>query len=104
MKNILILTLMLAGCDGVRGPADVQVLRESRPLGEAKELAVDLKYDVGKLEISRDSGDDLFAFDLEYDRNGFEPSFKFDEGDHSSLRLNLDSRHGVGSNGARDND
>ena len=43
--------LFLSGCDvdGPTGPADIQVMRESRPLGDAKELAVNLKYDVGYL-------------------------------------------------------
>jgi len=95
---------LLTACDAVEGPADIQVLRESRPIGDAKELAVDLKYDVGQLEIIRASDDNLFSFDLQYDRRRYEPRFSFDEGDRSSMRLEVDSQRGFGSSHGRDND
>jgi N-terminal domain of toast_rack, DUF2154 len=95
---------LLTACDAVEGPADIQVLRESRPIGDAKELAVDLKYDVGQLEIIRASDDNLFSFDLQYDRRRYEPRFSFDEGDRSSMRLEVDSQRGFGSRHGRDND
>jgi hypothetical protein len=79
------------------------VLRESRPVAEAKELLIDLKYDVGKLEIMR-AAEDLFSFDLQYDRNRFDPRFSFDSGDRSAMRLDLNSRGGFGSGSGRDND
>ena len=62
MKNTLIvlLPLMLASCVFVdHGPADIQVLKESRPLGNAKELVVDLKLDVGQVEVVRRDGGTL---------------------------------------------
>jgi hypothetical protein len=98
----LLSLLVLAACNHM-GPVDIQVLRESRPIGTAKEFAVALKYDVGQLEVMR-SDADLFAFDLQYDRNHYDPKFNFDEGERSTLRLDLDSRGGFGSGSGKDND
>src|SRR5439155_19355886 len=104
-KIILVALLMLPACEAIHGPADIQVLRESRPMGDTKELTIDLKYDVGQLEISRSSDNNLFSFDLQYDRNRYDPTFKFDEGSRASMRLNLDSHSGgFGSNSGRDNE
>ncbi len=103
-KTILVGLLMLPACETIHGPADIQVLRESRPIGDAKELTVDLKYDVGQLEVARTSDNNLFSFDLQYDRNRYDPTFKFDEGERASMRLNLDSHRGFGSNSGRDNE
>src|SRR5437773_1453978 len=89
-------SLFLTACNTFEGPVDIQVLRESRPVENAKEFAVDLKYDVGQLEITKASGDDLFAFDLQYDRNHYDPKFNFDAGDRASMRLDVDSRGGGG--------
>jgi Cell wall-active antibiotics response 4TMS YvqF/N-terminal domain of toast_rack, DUF2154 len=94
----------LTACDAVEGPADIQMLRESRPIGNAKELAVDLKYDVGQLEIMRTSDDNLFSFDLQYDRRRYEPRFTFNDDDHSSMHLDVESQRGFGSPHGRDND
>src|SRR5262245_14597866 len=107
MKKITIICLMslfTVACGAVDGPADVQVLRETRPLAGAKELSVDLKYDVGQLEIARTSDDSMFSLDLQYDRNRYEPRFTFDEGERSSMRLDLESSRGFGSPHGRDND
>lgn len=102
--GLLLLCLLLqASCHAIVGPADVQILRESRPVAEAKELVVDLNYDVGKLEILR-AAEDLFSFDLQYDRNRYDPRFSFDSGDRSAMRLDLNSRGGLGGSGGRDND
>jgi hypothetical protein len=102
--GLLPLVLLLAACDTVSGPPDIQVLRESRPLGDAKELAVDVKYDVGQLEVMRAADDNLFSFDLEYDRRGYDPKFTFDPGDRASFRLDTNSRQNFGSHGRHDND
>jgi predicted small secreted protein len=101
---VCILVPLLTACDTVEGPADIQMLRESRPIGNAKELAVDLKYDVGQLEIMKTSDDNLFSFDLQYDRRRYEPRFSFNEDDHSSMRLEVESQRGFGSPHGRDND
>ncbi|PYS35765.1 MAG: hypothetical protein DMG14_26200 [Acidobacteria bacterium] len=100
----LSLVLLLAACDTVSEPPDIQVLRESRPIGDAKELAVDVKYDVGQLEITRGADDTLFSLDLEYDRRIYDPRFTFDAGDRASLRLDTNSRRNFGSRSRRDND
>jgi len=101
---VMLISLMLAACNAFQGPVDIQVLRESRPVESAKELSVDIKYDVGQLEITKTS-DDLFAFDLEYDRNHYDPKFTFDAGERSSLRLELNGHGGgFGSNSGHDND
>ena len=100
----LFCVLPLAACDAVNGLPDIQVLRESRPLGTAKEFAVNLKYDVGQLEVTKISDDSLFSFDLQYDRGRYDPKFNFDAGDRSSMRLDIDSRPGFNPGGGRDND
>jgi predicted small secreted protein len=100
---VMAVSLSLASCNAMRGPADIQVLKESRPLGETKELAVDLKYDVGQLEVSRAS-EGLFSFDLQYDRNRGEPKFTFDEGSRASMHLDLNSHGGSFGSNSRDGD
>jgi N-terminal domain of toast_rack, DUF2154 len=108
MKNsmlvCLLTSLLFVGCDAVEGPADIQVLRESRPIGSTQDLAVDLKYDVGQLEVMRTSDDSLFNLDLQYDRRRYEPRFTFNEGERASIRLDVESNRGFGSPHGRDND
>src|SRR5437867_2400467 len=109
MKNLLsflfaALVILTAGCDSlIDDPPDYQVMRESRPVGTAKEMAVTLRYDVGVLEISKSSGADLFSFDLEYDRRRTTPKLDFEAGDRASLRLEVDTRNSL-SGGKRDSD
>jgi hypothetical protein len=103
--SVVCLAFLLAGCDAISNePPDFQVLRESRPVGDAKELAVDLKYDVGQLEVTKASDDNLFAFDLQYDRRRYDPKFAFDEGDRSSMRLEMNSRQSFNPGRGRDNE
>lgn len=83
---------------------DVQVMREARPVGEAKDFSVDLKYDVGNLEITKTTDDNLFSFDLQYDRRRYDPKFSFDAGGHASVRLDMSSRPGFNPGRGRDND
>ncbi|HYR87166.1 MAG TPA: hypothetical protein VE422_24000 [Terriglobia bacterium] len=109
MKTILLalcggLSLVTAGCVIDDAPPDYQTMRESRPIGTTSRLSVDLKYDVGTLEIEKASDDNLFSFDLEYDRARTTPRFDFNEGDHATLRLELDSRSGRSGFGRHDND
>jgi hypothetical protein len=103
-KTIFACLLILPGCNTITGPADIQSMRESRPIESTKELDLELKYAVGQLEIERLSDDKLFSFDLQYDRNRYDASFKFDEGERASLRLNVDSHGGFGSGGGNDNE
>ena len=101
---LLLTSALTVACDAVEGPADMQVLRESRPLGSAREFAVDVKYDVGQLEVIKTSDDSLFNLDLQYDRRRYDPRFNFDEGERSSMRLDVESNRGFGSPHGRDND
>ena len=64
MKNfaavtLILVSVLLAGCDVVSEPPDIQNLRETRPIGSAKEFDVDLKFDVGQLEITKAQDEDL---------------------------------------------
>lgn len=104
MKTMLIaisgvVLFALTGCyvDLDNDPPDMQVLRESRPLETTKELKVDLKYDIGNLEVTKtavEKDDNLFDLDVQYDRRRFDPRFSFDSGDQASLRLDMNSRGG----------
>jgi hypothetical protein len=89
-------------------PAEIDTLREARPVGGAKDLAVNLKFDVGQFEITKASDDNLFSFDLQYDRQHYEPKFNFDAGDHASMRLDVNSLYngprGLSGGRNRDND
>jgi hypothetical protein len=86
-------------------PAEIDMLREARPVGEAKDLSVNLKFDIGQFEITKASDDNLFSFDLQYDKQHYEPKFNFDSGDHASMRLEINSRgDGLNRVRSRDND
>ena len=62
VSNALILPLLLSGCIGDidNRPVEMEVMRESRPVGGAKEFTVNLKFDVGQLEIAKVADDNLF--------------------------------------------
>jgi hypothetical protein len=97
--------LLLAGCDNMNSePPDIQMMREMRPIGSTKDLNVDLKLAVGNIEIGKVSEDELFSFDLQYDRRHYDPRFKFDEGDHASMSLDVNGHTGPTSGSGQDND
>jgi hypothetical protein len=101
----LCIGLLIAGCDVANsGPPDLQTMHEVRPIGETKEFKVDLKYAVGQLEITKGSDENLFSFDLQYDRRHYNPAFHFDDGEHASMQLDMNGHTGLGSGGGRDND
>jgi len=107
LKKAIIIGLFSAAsaCQPVfNEPPDIQVLHESRPVGEAKEFAVDVKYDVGQLEILKTSDADLFSLDLQYDQHRYNPRFTFDGGERSSLRLDTNARGAVNPGRGGDND
>lgn len=87
-------------------PPDIQHMRESRPMGNAKEFNVTLRYDVGDLEIRKGSDDNLFSFDLDYDQRRYNPRFDFDSSsDRASMRLDMNShRMGLNRSHRREND
>lgn len=110
MKTILSLIcaaglLVLTGCfvDFDDGPADLQVLRESRPVGTTKDLSLDLDYGIGHVEIMKALDDSLFSLDVQYDRRRYNPRFSFEAGDRATMRLDMNSRGLHGGRG-RDND
>jgi hypothetical protein len=93
----------LTGChvDFDNEPPDMQTLRESRPIETTKELKVNLEYDIGHLEITKTTDDQLIDLDLRYDRNRFDPKFNFNSGERASLEFDMNSR-GFSSGRARD--
>lgn len=84
--------LFSAGCEPMFDePAEYESFRESRPLGNVKEMSLDLDYGVGKLEIGKTQPGELFTLELEYDRRRYVPKFDFDEsGGRASLDFELD--------------
>jgi hypothetical protein len=98
--------LVLTSCDEINTePPDIQVLRESRPVENTKEFSVDVKYDIGQLEIMKATDDNLFSFDLQYDKRRSDPKFTFDAGDRASMRLDTNHLKGGLSGGrGKDND
>ena len=107
VSSALMLALsLLSGCVGDidNRPVEMEAMRESRPVGGAKEFAVNLKFDVGQLEIAKVADDNLFSFDLQYDKQRYEPKFNFDSGDRASLRLEMNSRDGFNRGRGSDND
>jgi hypothetical protein len=86
-------------------PPDFQILRESRPLEQTKEMKVDLKFDVGNLEIMKTADEDLlFDLDAQYDRRRFDPTFNFEAGDRAALRFEMNARGGGGLGSRSNND
>ena len=107
VSSALMLPLsLLSGCVGDidNRPVEMEVMRESRPVGGAKEFAVNLKLDVGQLEIAKVADDNLFSLDLQYDKQRYEPKFNFDSGDRASLRLEMNSRDGFNRGRGSDSD
>ena len=107
MRQILLtlpLLLTLTACDNFdAGPPDMQTMKESRPVGSAKELHVRLNYDVGTLEVRATHGD-LFSFNLDYDARRSSPRFDFGEGERATLNLSMNSSHGFHTGNRRAND
>ena len=96
MVAIALTSFALASCIHIdTGPPDMQTMKESRPVGKAKALNVRLNYDIGALEVRSTKGDDLFSFNLDYDRNQSSPKFDFEEGDNARVTLSMNSRAGI---------
>jgi hypothetical protein len=91
----LFLGVGLSGCFG-GPPADYQTLRESRPIGTAKAMDVQLNFGVGNVEVRSDSGENLFSFDLDYDATRSTPRFDFQQnGDRAQMMLSTEQRFGI---------
>jgi len=98
-KLILLLTLSLplAACHEMMDntPPDMQSLKESRPVGNAKELRVRVNYDVGSFEVRSSKGGDLFGINLDYDAHRTTPKFDFNENsDRAEMNLSMDTHMG----------
>ncbi len=88
----------LAACIEIdTGPPDMQSMKESRPLGGTKDLAVRLNYDIGSLEVRSAKGNDLFSLNLDYDARRSTPRFDFEAGDHGRLNLSMNTHAGLHS-------
>src|SRR5439155_841023 len=74
------------------------------PLGETKEFIVDVKYDVGNLEITKAAADNIVSFDLQYDQRRYEPKFTFDAGDRATMHFDMNRREGFNPGRGNDND
>ncbi len=98
--------LALSGCisDFDNEPPDMQVMRESRPMGDVKEFAVNVKYGAGQFEIMKVLDDSLFSMDLQYNKRRFDPKFDFGSGEHASLRLDLHAHGRIGGNREHENE
>ncbi len=102
---LLCLALALSSCNEIidNTPPDLQTLRESRTVGNTKDLDVHLVYDVGSLDVRSMKGGELFSVNLEYDAHRTRPRFDFREGEHAMLDLKLDHQSRL-SNSRRTND
>lgn len=88
--GVILGSVALAGCDFEEAAPPQMVSRnESRPLGDEKALAADVRYDIGTLEIAADSSGKLYSLDMEYDRVGFEPEIRYDTAGACEGRLVL---------------
>jgi hypothetical protein len=100
------ITLFLVSCVHLAdsGPPDMQTMKESRPVGNAKELSVRLNYDIGALEVRSSHQSDLFSFNLDYDARRVSPSFNFDEGERARFTLSTNSHRGFRGSDKRESD
>ena len=89
----LVLVWSTAGCDEfIDTRVEMDTFRQSQPLDDFESLEVHIEYDIGNLEISEGSDDELYSIDLEYDRLHFDPDLDFDgAGSRASLTFDLDS-------------
>jgi hypothetical protein len=92
-KASLAVTLLLSACNvSERVPVEMVGVDQSRPIGKETALQADIDIDVGTLEIQGDSPSNLYSYNLEYDKGGYEPELRYDAG-NSQLFLKLPSTH-----------
>jgi hypothetical protein len=103
---VLPLMLLLVSCMNMvdAGPPDMQTLKESRPIGNTKALAVRLNYGIGSLDVRSTHAADLFNINLDYDARRISPRFDFNEGDQADLTFSTDGRHGFNGGNRRQSD
>jgi hypothetical protein len=94
----ILLVLPFAGCDlEERVPAQVVSITKSQPLGAEKALDVDIRFDVGSLEIAADKGASTYTVDLDYDKASYQEAIGYEEsGGTGRLTFRLESLHKLG--------
>ncbi len=99
MKTALWITLAWllgfapAGCAprGNPAPSDIATLSRSRPFGGETRLEADIRFDLGTVEITRET-DLLYSLDLEYDRGRHDPRVEYVPGAQGRLFCRLQNR------------
>jgi hypothetical protein len=94
----ILLVLPFAGCDlEERVPAQVVSITKSQPLGAEKALDVDIRFDVGSLEIAAEKGASTYTVDLDYDKASYQEAIGYEEsGGTGRLTFRLESLHKLG--------
>lgn len=80
--------------------AEMVMIHESHDYDKEKTLNAIVRLDFGALEIAGGKGmESLYAFDLEYDKSGFEPVFRYDKdpaGEEGRFSFSLPGTHSPG--------
>jgi hypothetical protein len=98
--------LLLSGCSlEERVPVEMAKIAKSSPVGNASSLQVDIRLDIGSLEISGEKSSNLYSLDLEYDKASYQPEINYDQGSAGEGRLSftLKSTHKRGIRDERRN-
>ena len=84
MKNligalVIGMGLLSIGCQ-LEGhvPAEIVTLEQSQPAGGEESLRARIDYDIGRLEISSDQAENMYALNLEYDKARYEPRVSYE--------------------------
>jgi hypothetical protein len=104
MKNligalVIGIGLLSIGCQ-LEGhvPAEIVTMEQSQPAGGEESLRARIDYDIGRLEISSDQAENMYALNLEYDKARYEPrvSYETDGGREGLLEVELDTTRKLG--------
>jgi len=71
--------LLYPGCSlDERAPVKMASISQSQPLAQEKSLEVDVRFDIGSLEITGEKKEgSLYSFDLDYDKAAYSPEFQY---------------------------
>ena len=112
MKHIILwqtsiaAVLFFSGCSlDERIPAEMTRMDQSRPIAKESSLQAEVSLDIGSIEISGGSLQQVYSFDLEYDKAAYEPqvSYDADSGNTGRFSLKLESSHHRGIRTEREN-
>lgn len=97
----LLSLLVLAACTfEERVPAEMVSMSRAQALGTEKSLDSTIRFDIGSLEITAgEKPEELYSFDLEYDKAGFVPDYHYDPapaGGEGRFSFNLQGTHKSG--------